>query len=150
MARDQFTLPPTYTNIPYSSNCVITIGLDGQGPVYTATHLHQHSLQVSLFHHNRSVARDHFTLPHTYTNTPYRSLCFITTGLHGQGPVYTATHLHQHSLQVSVCCVITTGLRPGTSLHCHPPSLQVPFMSSQAVSTGNKYIITHHLTKVAK
>ena len=178
MARDQFTLPPTYTNTPSSLtvlchhnrspwpgtslHChpltptfltgltVITIGLDGQGPVYTATHLHQHSLQVSLFHHNRSVARDQFTLPPTYTNTPYRSLCFITTGLHGQGPVYTATHLHQHSLQVSVCCVITTGLRPGTSLHCHPPSLQVPFMSSQAVSTGNKYIITHHLTKVAK
>ena len=93
VAWDQFTLPPTYTNTPYRSHRVITTGLDGQGPVYTATHLHQHSLQVSLFHHNRSVARDQFTLPPTYTNTPYRSHCVVwSQQVWGQGPVYTATH----------------------------------------------------------
>ena len=54
---------------------LITTGLHGQGPVYTATHLHQHSLQVSLFHHNRSVARDQFTLPPTLLTGP---ICVIT------------------------------------------------------------------------
>ena len=73
---------------------LIMTGHRGQGPVYTATHLHQHSLQVSL-------------------------CCVITTGLLGQGPVYTATHLHQHYLQVSLCHH-NRSRWPGTSLHCHP------------------------------
>ena len=71
MARDQFTLPPTYINTPYRSHCFITTG------PWPGTSLHCHPLTPTLLtglivlcDHNRSEARDQFTLPPTLLTGP--------------------------------------------------------------------------------